>query len=390
MRLLVPLLTAVGLSILVGTNALSQSNESSVLKLGQSAAFSGPAGELGKELRLGIEAALFEANQQGGINGKRVVLSHHDDGYEPVRAIRNTRALIEDERVFALIGAVGTPTSRAVVPIAEEAGVPYVAPFTGAQFLRNTDRFSSVVNFRASYRQEIDEMVDRLMEDRGIDRIGILYQNDSFGRSGHENLISSLKRFDLEPTGIGTYERNTTAVKTAVLDLMRANPQAVIIVGAYQPAAAAILWSYQLGFEPLFINISFVGSRALAKQLGKSGYEVFVTQVVPDFRNTELRVAQSYLSALEAVSPGAEPGYNSFEGYIAAKMLLSAISDCSEPLTRDCVFEQFRKTESMDIHGLSLTFGPGDNQGSEEVYLTALNSDGRFTPVETLNEDPRE
>ena len=95
---------------------------------GQSAAFSGPASELGKNMRLGIKAAFQEVNDQGGVHGRRLELLSLDDAYEPEAAIANTSELIEREGVFALIGAVGTPTSLSATPVAAAARVPYIAP----------------------------------------------------------------------------------------------------------------------------------------------------------------------------------------------------------------------------------------------------------------------
>ena len=365
----------------------AQDSRPKVIRLGQSAAFSGPAGELGKEMRLGIEAAVFEANSKRSVPGARFLFVYYDDGYEPDRAIQNTRRLINDNKVFALIGEVGTPTSRAAAPIAVEAGVPFIAPFTGAEFLRDAETLPNVVNFRASYRQEVDEMVDRLFDERLISRIGILYQNDSFGRSGYTNLIASLGRYGLRPVAAGTYERNTTAVKTAVFDLALGEPEAVIIVGAYKPAAAAINWSHEIGFEPVFFNISFVGAQALERELGPGDYEVFMTQVVPHYDTEWLEIADSYREALEIVWPGATPNYVSFEGYAAARMVIAAIQRCGDEIEQVCVLEQFRRPEPIDIGGFELEFGPGDNQGSDRVYLTVLHPRGEFIPALTLNED---
>ena len=247
---------------------------------GQSAAFSGPAVELGTNMEFGIRAAFHEVNQKGGVHGRELVLLISDDAYEPEAAIANTRMLIEEHDVFALIGAVGTPTSRSAVPVAFEAGVPYIAPFTGAEFLRNSDLFN-VVNMRASYYQETEEMVERLTIDLGITRIGVLYQDDSYGRAGFNGVRLALERRDMEMASIGVYTRNTTAVKAALLDLRRGNPEAVIMIGAYKPVAALILWARHIGLDPVFMTVSFVGSNALAEELGPGGVGVFVTQVVP-------------------------------------------------------------------------------------------------------------
>ena len=171
---------------------------------GQSAAFSGPAQALGTNMRLGIEAAFAEANEAGGVHGRRLELVHLDDSYEPEAATTNTIRLIEMEKVFALIGAVGTPTSRSATPVAQEAGVPYIAPFTGAEFLRNAVELSTVLNMRASYYQETEEMVARLTTDLGIERIAVMYQDDSFGRAGYQGALNALERRGMRPVAIGT------------------------------------------------------------------------------------------------------------------------------------------------------------------------------------------
>ena len=188
---------------------------------GQSAAFSGPASELGLNMRLGIQAAFEEANATGGVHGRRLELTTLDDAYEPEAAITNTKQLIEQENVFALIGAVGTPTSRSAVPVAVEANTPYLAPFTGAAFLRGEDLHDVVINLRASYNQETEEMVARLTNDLGVSRIALLYQDDSYGRAGYNGVQAALERRGMTLAAVGVYPRNTTAVKTAMLDLAR-------------------------------------------------------------------------------------------------------------------------------------------------------------------------
>ncbi len=360
----------------------------SSIRFGQSAAFSGPASELGKEMRAGIEAAFNEANLMGGIHGRRVDLVSLDDGYEPGRAIDNTRSLIEKYRVFALIGAVGTPTSRAVAPITVETGIPYIAPFTGAGFLRDAERFPNVVNLRASYHQEVDEMVTRLIEDRGITRIGILYQNDSFGRAGFDGAVTALRKRGLDLVGIGTYPRNTTAVKTAILDLELADPGGVIIVGAYRPAATAIKWARSIGFNPVFVNISFVGSAPLARELLDEGQDVFMTQVMPDYLADDLGVAQDYRQALSDYWPGSATSFNSFEGYVAGRIALSALDSCGENPDRSCFLERFADPTPIDLGGFALDFGAGDNQGSDAVFMSRLEGSDQFLLVSTLNDMP--
>ena len=350
---------------------------------GQSAAFSGPARDLGKNLRLGIEAAFEEANRQGGVHGRTLVLRSLDDAYEPEAAIANTRRLIADDGVFALIGAVGTPTSRSATPIAAEAGVPYLAPFTGAEFLRDP-RWRNVINLRASYYQETEAMVSRLIGDLGIDRVGVIYQDDSFGQAGYRGVRRALERRGLEPVAIGVYPRNTTAVKTALLDVRRSDPGAVILVGAYEPVAALIAWARHTGFDPVFLTISFVGSNALARELGAAGAGVFVTQVVPFPDGDEPAVTQAYRRALAAHSPEAVPGFVSFEGYLAGRLAIAALERCGREVDRACVLDNLRRAGVVDLGGFELRYGDEDNQGSDAVFVTVIGSDGRYHPIDTL------
>ena len=233
---------------------------------GQSAALTGPASELGKGLRDGILSAFKEVNDRGGINGRLLELRSRDDSYEPEAAIVNTQRLI-GEGIFAFIGAVGTPTSKAAVPIAERHGVPYIAPMTGAEFLRNSE-LRTVVNLRASYYQEAEEMVERLITDLGINRVAILYQDDSFGLAGLRGVIFALERRKLSAVGTGIFPRNTVAIKTALLDLRTTRPEAVIIVGPYKPTATFIKWARRIGMNSIFYDTLFCRKQCLVKRAG--------------------------------------------------------------------------------------------------------------------------
>lgn len=349
---------------------------------GQSAAFTGPASDLGNDLRLGIQAAFAEANRRGGVHGRKLELVSLDDGYEPALAIVNTTKLIEEEKVFALIGGVGTPTSRSANPIALKAGVPYIAPFSGAAFLRDESR-SNVINLRASYNQETEAIAARLVEDLRIRRIGVLYQDDSYGRAGYQGIQQALERRDIKPVAVGWYARNTTAVKTALLDLRSGDPDAVVLIGAYQPVAALVGWARHLRFNPLFVTISFVGSRALARELGRDGAGVYVTQVVPHPPGDQ-PVAAAYRRALKAHDSKASPGFVSFEGYLAGWLAIIGLERSGSAPDRQTFLASLRTEQAIDINGFQLNYGPEDNQGSDTVFLTMIDGDGSFLPISRL------
>ncbi len=352
---------------------------------GQSAALTGPAADLGTGVRLGIQVAFREVNARGGVHGRRLELRTLDDSYEPEKAIVNTRELIEgsDDPVFALIGAVGTPTSRSAAPIAFAAAVPYLAPYTGASLLRQVDELPNVVNLRASYNQETEEIVDYLRTAFSLSRIAVLHQDDSYGRAGLQGVLDALQKRGMEPAGVASYVRNTTAVKTAVLDLRANSPEAVVLVGAYQPVAAAIAWARHIGFDPVFFTISFSGGNALARELGTSGDGVFVSQVVP-FPMSPNPAAVAYRRALAAYSPKSVPGFVSFEGYLAGRLAIVGLQRTGRDLTRQRFLDSLLLAEPISLNGLALTYGENDNQGSDAVFLTVIRDDGSFGEISGL------
>ena len=355
--------------------------------LGQSAAFEGPAQALGQGMRLGLQAAFAEVNTAGGVNGRKIELITYDDGYEPDKAIANTKKLIEQDQVFALIGEVGTPTSKAAQPIARAANVPFIAPFTGAGFLRS-DANSHVVNVRGSYDQETEAWIEHLTTDLGVQRVAILYQDDSFGRVGLAGVQKALEKRGMELMAAGTYQRNTTAVKSALLKIRKVKPEAVVMVGAYKPIAEFIKLARRLKMQSVFVNISFVGSKALAKELGQVGQGVVVSQVVPFPGDTSLALVKAYHNALAAFDTSAEPGFVSLEGYMAGRLFVEALKQVSGEPTREAWSATIQRVGTFDLGGVKLVYGPNDNQGMDKVYMSVIQADGSFRYVERLDEAP--
>jgi branched-chain amino acid transport system substrate-binding protein len=352
--------------------------------LGQVAALDGPAAALGRGMREGLLAAFDEVNRAGGIKGHQVELVSVDDGYEPNRAITMAKRLIEEDKVFALVGSVGTPTSAAVQPIATEAGIPFIGAFTGAEFLSDPYK-PSVINLRASYFLETEAMVAHLTEDLGVTRIAIFYQDDAFGQAGLAGVKRALDRRQMALVGEGTYERNTTAVKRALLSIKMSKPEAVIMIGAYKPCAEFIRLAPQVKLDAVFVNISFVGSDAFAEELGPVGAGVVVTQVVPLPGDRSIAVVAQYQAALAATRPGAIPGFVSLEGYMVGRLVAMALAKVPGTITRQALLDVMMNDGSFDLGGFKLVFGRGKNRGSDRVFLTVIQPDGTFKAVETLS-----
>ncbi|MDA9508532.1 ABC transporter substrate-binding protein [Bradyrhizobium sp. CCBAU 11386] len=350
---------------------------------GQSAAFEGPAAALGLGMREGILASFNEANSTGGVNGRRLELVSYDDGYEPEKAIANTKRLINENGVFALVGEVGTPTSNAAQPITTEAGAPFIGPFTGAAFLRNP-ALGNVINIRGSYEQETEAWIEHLTTDLGVSRIAILYQDDTFGRAGLSGVSKAMEKRGMKLVAEGTFERNTTAVKTALLAIRKAGPEAVVMVGPYKPCAEFIKLAHRLKLDAVFVNISFVGANALAKELGEDGKGVVVTQVVPFPGDMSIPLVARYQKALKAANPDAQIGFVSLEGYMVGRLVIEALGKVKGPVTRAGLLSTIKEVGTFDLGGITLSYGPDDNQGMDQVFLTVIRADGSFKPVDRL------
>ena len=375
--------SAASFLMLVSPVAAEDGVSADTIVFGQAAALGGPAAALGTGMKAGLTAAFEEINKKGGVHGRKLKLVSVDDGYEPEKSIAATKKLIETDKVFALIGTVGTPTAAATQPIATAAKVPFVGAFTGAGFLRNA-KLDNVINVRASYDAETEAWVRHLTEDLKIKKIAIFYQDDAFGRAGLSGFKKAMEKRNLPIAVEGTYERNTVAVKTALLNIKREEPDAVVMVGAYKPCAEFIKLSRKVGFNPVFVNISFVGATALAKELGPDGKGVVVSQVVPFPGDTSVKVVGDYQAAIKAVDDKAETDFVSLEGYLVGRLAIAALDKAGANPDRQSFLKAIKDTGKFDFGGLAMTFGAEDNEGLDQVFMTMIGEDGKFKAVEKL------
>lgn len=366
-----------GLMLLLSTLVHAETGVSgkSIL-IGQSAALSGPAQQLGTEMRDGAQAYFDHVNAQGGVAGRQIVLKTLDDGYEADRATSNTKQLIDVEGVFSLFGYVGTPTSNAALPLVAKADIPFFAAFTGAQSLREPFN-RNVFNIRASYFEETERIVQHITT-LSISRIAVFYQNDAYGKTGLEGVTRALKKRNIEVIGVATVERNSVDVAQAIAQMKLAKPQAIIMISAYKSCAAFIkeMLKDPIG-APIFWNISFVGSQALSKELGKEGRGVMISQVVPTPWDDVNLVVKEYKN-FYLNKPGREAGYVSLEGFIAAKVFVEGLKRTGGNLTRESFVRSLETMSNYDAGGFQVKFSPTNHNGSHFVDLTVIGKDGKF------------
>lgn len=345
--------------------------------LGMCNALTGPASALGTGMKKGAMVYFNKVNKEGGVHGRKIRIISYDDGYEPKNTVAQTKKLINEDKVFALFGYVGTPTSSAIIPAVNEAKIPFWGPFTGAEFLRNpVSRY--IFNVRGSYFDEAETQVKYLTEKKGIKRIGIFYQNDAYGLAVKGGILKALKKRDLDIAGEGTYERNTENVDAALAALKKAAPEAVSMVGTYKAMAAFIRKAKAEGFDPVFLNVSFVGTAALVKELAGGGDGVIVTQVMPSPRDTTIALVSQYRNDMKAAGH-ADLDYTDLEGYVGAAVFVEVLKKAGSGLTRDA-FIKAAEGLNANIGGMAIHFSPTDHQAMGTIYITRV-SGSQVEPV---------
>jgi branched-chain amino acid transport system substrate-binding protein len=389
MTLRSPLRILMGLALLASGVCASPAGadevgvSSDTILFGQVAALEGPSAALGQSMRQGLLAAFSEMNSKGGINGRKLRLVSRNDGYDPDRSVVETVKLIYEDKVFALVGAVGTPTAMATAPIAAANDVPFLGPVSGAEFLTGPE-FQNVVNMRARYSAEAEAWIKHLVENLHHTRIGIFYQDDAFGRDVLTGVKAALDRRGMELTAEGTFERNTRAIGAAFRVIKRAEPEAVIMVGTYGPCAEFIKLSHRSGFNPSFAAVSFVGGTALAKELGREGAGVIVSQVVPFPWDMRLKLIADYQAAQKTLDPSQTPDFQSLEGYLVGRVVGRAVELAGPNPTRSDLLRVISETGQFDIGGYTVPIGGLQRTNPPSVFLTQIQSDGSFKPIEKL------
>jgi branched-chain amino acid transport system substrate-binding protein len=362
-----------GAAMLAGFNIARAQSDSKIV-LGQSAAFSGPAAQLGIQFYQGAKVCFDQVNAQGGVGKRLIEIRNLDDGYEPDRCAENTRKLLAED-VFALFGYIGTPTSVAALPLATRDKVPFIAPFTGAMALR--DPFNKYAfHVRASYNDETGLIVKQLTS-LGLKKIAVFYQNDAYGKAGLDGVTLALGAQNLKTVAQATVERNSVDVAAAVKTLVAAGPDAVVQIGAYKACAAFIREARKAGYGGTFYNVSFVGTQALADELGKDGAGVVVSQVMPSPYNAARPIAREFVEAVKAAGKDAQANFSSMEGYIAARLFVDGLKRAGAKPTRESLVAGLESLGSQSLGGFSVSFSPTDHVASSFVELSMLTGDGR-------------
>jgi len=348
---------------------------SKTILLGQSAPFSGPAAQLGIQMNIGTKAYLDRVNAQGGVFGRQIELKTRDDRYEASLCAEATKKLIEEDKVFALISYVGTPTTAAAMPIFTQAKVPLVGPFTGAEVLRDpVNRY--IFNVRASYYNETEKIVEQLVS-TGNHKIAVFYQDDAYGQAGLKGVEIAMGKRNLKIVALGKVERNTIKVEDAVKAINVVQPDGVVMISAYTSITEFVRQMKRSGSSTQFHNVSFVGSKALADSLKDEGYGVAISQVVPFPWSPSVPIVKEYQEVM-VKSGNTDFNFSSLEGFIVAKVMVEGLKRAGKDLTREKLIVALESMNSVDLGEFVVSFSPTNHSGSKYVDLTMIGRGGKF------------
>ena len=361
-------------SAVVGAPSL-RAQSSNRIVLGQSAAFTGPAAQLGIQFHAGAKLHFDQLNAKGGVAQTLIDIRQLDDGYEPDRCAENTRQLLADD-AFALFGYIGTPTSVAALPLAIQADAPFFAPFTGAMPLRQPFN-RNAFHMRASYNDET-ALIVRQLTNLGLNKVAVFHQDDAYGKAGLDGVTLALAERSLKPVAAATVARNSVDVAKAVEAINAAQPHAVVQIGAYAACAAYIRAARKAGFGGTFYNVSFVGTQALADALGTEGTGVATSQVVPSPYNASKAITREFLAAIAEGGNRVQPNFSSMEGFMAAKLFAEGARRASGRLTRDSLIVGLESIRGWSMGGFNVSFSPTNHVASNHAELSVITADGKI------------
>jgi ABC-type branched-subunit amino acid transport system substrate-binding protein len=348
---------------------------SKTIVLGESAAFTGPAAQLGIQLNAGTKAYFDHVNAQGGVYGRKIELKTRDDRYEANLCVENTKKLIDEDKVFALVSYVGTPTTVAALPIFTEAKVPLIGPFTGAEALRApVNRY--IFNVRASYYDETEKIVEQLVS-TGNHKIAVFYQDDAYGQAGLKGVQIAMDKRNMKIAALGKVERNTIKVEDAVKTINAAEPDGVVMISAYTSIAEFVRQMKAAGSNTQFHNVSFVGAKALSDALKDEGHGVAISQVVPFPWSPSIAIVKEYQEVMTKVG-NTDFNFSSLEGYIVGKVTVEGLRRAGKDLSRERLIAALESMNQVDMGDFIVSFSPTNHSGSKFVDLTMIGRGGKF------------
>ena len=339
--------------------------------IGTSVPLSGTINSWGKAVFSGVNSYFKFANENNLIDNKKIEFLLYDDKYEPELTLENTKKLIYEKKVFALFGFVGTPTVKRILPILYDEDIPFFGSFTGASFLRN-NKNENIINFRSSYNQEIETLINYIQKDKKLNKIAVFYQNDDYGEDGYISLLNLIKQRNLQLVAEGSYKRNTLSINHAFNEIKDAKPEVIFMIGAYKTNALFIKKAKENEKlkNVIFCNISFGDANSMIKELNSFNSNtdnLIFSQVVPNYLDTNIPSVKEYQTLMKKYYPEEELGFLSFEAFLSSKVLVNALQKIKNEITRENFLYALRTTDTNFLEGIPLEIN--HSQLLNKIYL---------------------
>jgi branched-chain amino acid transport system substrate-binding protein len=357
--------------------AADEAISGSHITIGSTAALTGILAGAGKDQQSGITAAFQQINKAGGVHGRELRLVMKDDGYVPARSVENVKQMLDGNAVFALMSCMGTPNNAAIIPIIEQAGVPYVGPITGASSLRQPGQ-RNVFHVRASYTDEVTRVTQQLVA-MGLQDIAVIYLDNGFGKEVAKDADAAIKaaqRKSVASVPVAVDGKNVTQV----VDQVQAAKPTVVFLGTTGTVSTALILELRTrmpGLPIVGLSVSVISSE-LAK-LGPALQGLAVSQVFPDATSERLESVRNFHAAMRAAGKE-NPGNTSFEGYVNAMVIAEGLRRAGRDVTRDKLRQALAGMKQLSIGEMSLGYaGAAPYVASKYVSLAILGANGRRT-----------
>jgi len=376
-RNFLPTLPALAASVVASAHfSHARAQSSDAITIGCTAAMTGPLGSFGRNMKLGVDAALHQVNAKGGIHGRPLRWSVLDDAYVPARSVENAKKLIEDNSVVALMGCLGTANNAAITPLLEAAGTPHLAPLTGASSLRKAE-LRNIYHVRASYTDEMNRLVQNLVS-MGIRDLAVVYLDNPYGKEVAEDAARALKTSGIKAVAIVALATDGKNMESVVTTVMAGKPSAVLLGTAGAATTGVVAGLKQASPMLPIAGLSAALTQDGIAQLGAKAQGIAVTMVFPDANQAKHIVVRDYQAAMRASGQETFSG-GSLEGYINTRIMAEAIQRAGRAVSREKIRQALASIHNLDLGGLNIDYTNSPLRvGSTYVNLGVLSSDGRL------------
>jgi branched-chain amino acid transport system substrate-binding protein len=339
----------------------------------------GPAGAYGAIDRT-IDAYFKMINEQGGINGRKIRFIYENDSYQPAKTVAAVKKLVEEDKVFALVGGLGTAQNAAVMDYLVQNNVPHVWPATGSGILAAPLK-KNVYAVQLNYTIEATLATQYALDQLGSKKFAVFYQNDAFGKEGLDAVQAELKKRNLPAATAVSYETADTNFSAQALKLQTSGADTVILYAVPAPGGAILAEMGKIGFAPKLLSSSVINDPSIFKLAGPAINGMLIEGYLPAFDDTSNPKIVEYQAFMAKYAPKEQIGGFTESGYAYAQVFIEALKRAGKELTRESFMTNLDQMKNFTGSLVpSLSYSPTDHAGVKAAYFQSAK-DGKFVTV---------